>query len=358
MKRKASNQTLAPAKSDTSRVSVRDVAAAAGTSIASVSRVLNKSGYASTALRERVTRAINSTGYTPNFAAKHLRTGRSRAVGVMVSNLANPFLSAFVSEVERRLQIAGFSVLVASTYEIPSKEEALLTLFESRQMEGVIAAPSVEGLPRKRNPFARCKLPLVIVDRDVDCDADFVVQDHRNGVRQAMEYLAALGHRRIALFGPSAAIRPGREKLLGYRDGLEACGLDFDPALVCMLQSAVDSPEHQMMEMLRLTRPPTALIGLGTRILSGALRSARKSGIQIPRDLSVVGIGTNDAFALMYPPMTTLHFNIDQVAQVTANLMLERLGAVTNIPSRTITVPLALVIGESCAAPTAPPMDS
>ncbi len=332
------------------RTSVRDVAAAAGASIASVSRVLNGSGYASADLRDRVARAVESTGYTPNFSAKHLRTGRSKAVGLMMSNLGNPFLSTFVGEVERHMQAAGFSLLVASAYDMPSREEELLTLFESRQLEGIIASPSLENVPRKQNPFARCKLPLIIIDRDIDCDADFICQDHRTGVRQAVEYLASLGHRRIALLGPSMAIRPGREKQLGYRDGLEAAGLDFDPALVCMLQSAVDSSRQQMEQMLGLPERPTALIGLGTRILSGALHTARRSGLDIPRDLSIIGIGTDEVFAFMYPPMTILRFNIEQAARATADLMIERLNGDSVPAPRRITVPLDLVIGGTCAA--------
>lgn len=330
--------------------SVRDVAAAAGVSIASVSRVLNRSGYVSAQARERVERAVRDTGYAPNFSAKHLRTGRSKAVGLMVSNMANPFLATFFAATERHLQAAGFSLLVSSTYDDPNREQELLTLFESRRLEGVIAFPALERVPRARNPFARCKLPLVVVDREIDCDGDAVFQDHRAGVRQAVDYLCALGHRRIALFGPSLDIRPGREKLLGYQDALAQRGIAQDDRLVCMLKSAVDSPEAQMDKMLRLESPPTALVALGTRILSGALRAARRAGRRIPGDLSVIGIGTENAFALADPPLTTLRFNIDQAAHVAAHLMLDRLGG-TQVPRRSVTVPLDLVLGESCAAP-------
>ncbi|MCW7539972.1 LacI family DNA-binding transcriptional regulator [Aquabacterium sp. A7-Y] len=332
------------------KASVRDVALAAGVSIASVSRVLNNSGYASEALRQRVERAVAATGYAPNFSAKHLRTGRSKAVGFMVSNMANPFLSTVFAEAERRLQVGGFSLLVASTYDQPSKEQELLTLFENRRLEGIIASPCEEGVPRARNPFVKAGLPLVILDREVDCDGDLVFLDHRAGVRQAVEYLASLGHRRIALFGPSLAIRPGREKLLGYRDGLEACGLEHDPALVCMLRSAVDSPHEQMAEMLRLPQRPTALIGLGTRMLAGVLRTVRRAGLEIPRDLSIVGIGTDDVFAFAHPPMTLLRFKLDRVAQVAADLMLDRLSSTAVPAPRTVTVPFDLVLGESCRA--------
>lgn len=334
----------------TKSISVRDVAAAAGVSIASVSRVLNRSGYVSADARERVERAVRETGYAPNFSAKHLRTGRSKAVGLLVSNMANPFLAAFFASAERHLHAAGFSLLVSSTYQDPNREQELLTLFESRRLEGVIAFPALEGVPRARNPFARCKLPLVVVDRDIDCGGDVVFQDHRAGVHQSVNYLCALGHRRIALFGPSMDIRPGREKYRGYCDALAERGIRKDDRLVCMLRSAVDSPEEQMQRMLQLEEPPTALVALGTRILSGALRTARRSGRHIPHDLSVIAIGTENAFALVDPPLTTLRFNIDQAAQGAARLMLERLGDVDR-PRRTLNVQLDLVLGESCVPP-------
>jgi LacI family transcriptional regulator len=334
-------------------VSVRDVAAAAQVSIASVSRVLNNSGYVSAAVRARVERAVQETGYAPNFNAKHLRTGRSKAVGFMVSNMANPFLSALFAAVEVRMQAAGFSLLVASTYDQPDKESELLTLFENRRLEGIFASPGREGVPRARNTYARCKLPMVVIDREIDWEADVVCQDHRRGVATTVDYLASLGHRRIALFGPSVAIRPGREKLLGYRDGLERAGIPYDEALVCMLRSAVDSPEAQMAQMLALPSPPTAMIALGTSILSGALRSARRAGLAIPRDLSVIGIGTESVFALMHPTLTTLRFSIEQAAAAAAQLMLDRLAGSTPAGARKVVIPMDLVLGASCAPPQA-----
>lgn len=333
------------------KASVRDVAEAAGTSIASVSRVLNNTGYISDALRRRVEQAVQKTGYTPDFTARHLRTGRSKAVGFMVSNMSNPLLSAFFAAVETRMQAAGFSVLVASTYDRPAKEAELVTLFENRRLEGIMASPGTEGLPTNLNPFARCKLPLVIFDRDVESNGDIVYQDHRSGVRKAVEYLISLGHRRIALFGPNAGIRPGREKLLGYQDGLMQAGVEYDDALVCMLRSAIDWPETQMTDMLRLEHPPTAVIGLGTPILSGVVRAVRRAGLDIPQDLSVIGIGTEETFALMYPPLTTLRFNIDTAARAAADMMLDRLGGGSAPAQRAVTIPLDLVLGESCAPP-------
>ncbi|MDH1675961.1 LacI family DNA-binding transcriptional regulator [Comamonas aquatica] len=332
--------------------SVRDVAAAAGVSIASVSRALNGSGPVSGPMRERIAQAVCDTGYTPNFSAKHLRIGRSKTIGLMVSNIANPFMASIFAATERHLHRAGFSVLAASTYNDPQREQELLLLYENRRLEGLIAYPAREGVPRAQNPFAHFSLPLVVIDREIDYDCDTVFMDHRSGVRQAVDYLCTLGHRRIALLGPNEALRPGREKLLGWQDALVQRGIDPDPRLVCMLKSAIDPPEEQMAEMLRLPAPPTALVALGMHILSGALRVVRRAGLRIPRDFSVIGIGTPEVFAMAETPLTTLRFNLDQQARLAADLMLERLGGY-NGPRRSLTVPLDLVLGESCAAPRA-----
>lgn len=336
--------------------SVRDVAAAAGVSIASVSRALNGTGPVSGPMHERIEQAVRETGYSPNFSAKHLRIGRSKTIGLMVSNIANPFMASVFASTEHYLHQAGFSVLAASTYNDPQREHELLTLFENRRLEGLIAYPAREGVPRAQNPFAHFPLPLVVMDREINFDCDTVFLDHRTGVRQAVDYLYTLGHRRIALLGPNEAIRPGREKLLGWRDALVQRGIEPDPQLACMLKSAIDPPEAQMAEMLRLPDPPTALVALGTHILSGALRVVRRTGLRIPSDFSVIGIGTPEVFAMAETPLTTLRFNLDQMACLATNLMLERLGGYSG-PRRRITLPLDLVLGESCTAPTGPAID-
>jgi len=333
----------------TRRVSVRDVAEAAGVSIGSVSRVLNGSGYASPDLRARVQAAVEALNYQPSFAARHLRTGRSRTIGYMVSNIRHPLLAAHFSEVEHRMQAAGYSIVVGNTLNQPHRDRALVSLFDSRRLEGIIAAPSEESTDPNDDPFGDCKLPIVIMDRETPVPYDTVRLDHRGGLRQAMRYLVSLGHRRIALLGPGEHIRPGREKLLGYQDGLVDAGLAFDPALVFMSQSPIASSSAQMGAMLALDRPPTALIALGTRLLSGAIYTACKAGFRIPRDLSVIGIGIPETMELMYPPLTLLRVNVEATAEFTARLMLDRLEGLEPSEPRIVDVPLDLVLGESCA---------
>lgn len=339
-------------KSMKQKISVRDVAEAAGVSIATVSRALNDSGYVSDEVRRRIEEAVRLTGYIPNYSARQLRTGRSRTIGLMVSNMANPLLAELFAALEFHLYANGYSLLVASTYDVPAREAELLAMFEMRRVEAIVVTPSRENFSEDENPYARCKLPLLVFDRDIDFPADFVLQDHRAALRQATRYLVSLGHRRIALFGPSLAIRGGRERLEGYKEGLKSAGLPFDEDLICMLRSATDQPVAQMEAMLALERPPTAMICLGTPILPAAMNTARQAGRRIPDDLSVIGIGTERGFALMHPPMTAVRFNLDQVARAATELILRRLEEPA-AERLTRIVGFDLVLGETCSPPVA-----
>ena len=121
----------------TERVSIRDVAAAAEVSIGTVSRVLNGSGYASQAVRQRVQQAIARLGYEPDFTARHLRTGHSRTIGYLLPNIANPFLAIHLAEVEKLAQGAGYSLFIGSS-ERPARDKELVAFFENRRLEGII----------------------------------------------------------------------------------------------------------------------------------------------------------------------------------------------------------------------------
>ena len=331
----------------TERVSVREVAAEAGVSIGTVSRVLNSSGYASQDVRQRVQQAVARLGYEPDYTARHLRTGHSRTIGYLLPNIANPFLAIHLSEVERLAQAAGYSLLVGSS-ERPARDKELVAFFENRRLEGIIASPSSEYEDPASSPFGTTRLPAVIVDRDLGDRFDSVLIDHRLGMRQVMDYLLSLGHRRVALFASGRELRPGREKLRGYRAALESAGLPFDDRLVHLGDSWLESSRQPMQRMLKLDAPPTALIAVGTQLLSGAVHVVRESGLDIPADMSVVGIGTLETLELMYPPVTALRYNFHQSASATVKLVLERIEKRAPAEPRTVVIQSDLILGASC----------
>jgi len=338
----------------TKKTSVHDVAREAGVSIGSVSRVLNGGTYVSAALESKVMAAVEKLDYRPDANARNLRMGSSKTIGCLIPDISNPLYAAYVYAIESRLQENGYMLLIGSSKGGLAREQELMHLFESRGMDGIIAIPLKETPSESTEVFSRCRLPLVILDRDLELQRDTVVTDHRAGVRKAIEYLFSLGHQRVALFTPGIDIRPGRERIAGYNEAYAAAGRAVDPRLIKAINPRLVSSYEDMKALLALRAPPTAIIGLGTHILSAALRAVYDAGLTVPRDLSVIGIGTSDTLEFAHPPMTMLRFDLDENGRTAAELILDRIRLGNTPPYLHITKPMELVIASSCAPPRLP----
>jgi LacI family transcriptional regulator len=333
------------------RVSVHDVAAAAGVTIGSVSRVMNGGRYVSAELRAKVLAAVERLQYRPHAAASSLRTGRSKAIGCMVSEIENPLYAAFVGAVEAHVGAQGYTLLLANSHHDRRREAEILEMFERRGLDGAVVTTSFRWRDRAADPYARTQLPLVMMDRDSPLPCDQVHMGHRDGIAQAVRYLHTLGHRRIALFTAGPGLRPADERVAGWREAHARLGMKVDERLLRVVEAPTQSGADEMRALLRLKSRPTALIGLGTRLLSGAVRAARDAGLSVPRDLSVIAISSPALLELADPPLTYVHFNLEQAGRAAAQLLLERLGSDDAPPAaRTLEVPMELVVRESCAA--------
>jgi LacI family transcriptional regulator len=331
------------------KISVREVAAAAGVSIGSVSRVLNGGSYVSADLSARVLHAVQQLGYHPDANARGLRMGTSKTIGCLIPDISNPLYASYVSVIEARLQEDGYMLLFGSTRSLVSRERELIKLFESRGMDGIIATTVNEGPAESAEAFAKCKIPVVIMDRDMGEDYDTVMLDHRAGVRHAVDYLFSLGHERIVLLTPGVDIRPGRERIAGYKDAYRAAGRKIDPKLIRGVNPRLSSSYDDMKSLLSQPNRPTAVIGLSTHILSDATRAIYEHGLSIPKDMSVIGIGTPESIGFAHPPMTILRLDIEGNARTAAELLLERLRVGPQGARRHITKAIDLVIAGSCA---------
>lgn len=333
------------------KVSVHDVAREAGVSIGSVSRVLNGGRYTSPDLVARVTAAVRKLGYQPDAKAQSLRRGSSRTIGCLVTDIANPLYAACVSALETRLAADGYMLLLASSHYDAQREAQLLGLFEARGMDGIVVATMDESADSPAWGTLRgSRVPRVVLDRDADLEADFVLLDHRSGVASAVQYLASMGHRRIALFTPGLDMRPGRERAAGYAQAHQALGLPMEPGLVRGISNQLQTSYDEMTQLLRRPERPTALIALGNRVLSGALRAVHETGLSLPADMSVVSIGTSTTTEFSFPPLTLLRFDVEAFGKAAAEMLLERLRHPEQ-PARKLTLPTQLVMGASCAAP-------
>jgi len=329
------------------KITIREVAKAAGVAVGTASRALNRSGRVSEHAIAAVTRAARELGYTPDAVAQSMRTRSTGVVGLLVSDLANPLYARIITAVESRLLTAGYALLVASTHNDGLREKTLVDLFRRRRVDGLILGPCHEEAPAYLDLLA-ADGPVVALDRDFQGDNAGVHVDHHHGALQATRYLLNLGHTRIALMTPGSVLRPGRERIAGYRDAFAERGLQPDPKLIRAEKSAMDFAFSEALSLLGAPSAPTAFLCLGTRILSGVLQALRHSGRTAPDDVSVVSIGDTDLSQLFSPAITSLTWDLEAVGTAVAELLLRRLDRSAALETERILLTTQMVLRESC----------
>ena len=329
------------------KITIREVAKAAGVAVGTASRALNRSGRVSEHAIAAVTRAARELGYTPDAVAQSMRTRSTGVVGLLVSDLANPLYARIITAVESRLLTAGYALLVASTHNDGLREKTLVDLFRRRRVDGLILGPCHEEAPAYLDLLA-ADGPVVALDRDFQGDNAGVHVDHHHGALQATRYLLNLGHTRIALMTPGSVLRPGRERIAGYRDAFAERGLQPDPKLIRAEKSAMDFAFSEALSLLGAPSAPTAFLCLGTRILSGVLQALRHSGRTAPDDVSVVSIGDTDLSQLFSPAITSLTWDLEAVGTAVAELLLRRLDRSVPLETERILLTTQMVLRESC----------
>ena len=330
-----------------SKITIREVAQAAGVSLGTASRALNRSGPVSDEAVAAVKRAAQQLGYEPNAVARSLRTRSSGVVGMLVSDIANPLYAQIVKAVEAELQAAGHPLLLANTHNDARREKSLIDLFRARRVDGLILGPCEAEAPKLLEQLEQ-KLPLVLLDRDFGPAGTGVHVDHYNGALQATRYLLNLGHRRIALLTPGSVLRPGRDRIAGFEEAHREKGLKPVAKLVRAEHASMDFAFSEALALLSLPLPPTAFLCLGTRILSGVLQAVRHAGRTVPGDVSVVSVGDTDLSRLFSPSITSLAWDLDSVGKSLAELLLKRLTRDGRTEPQRIVITTQLILRESC----------
>jgi LacI family transcriptional regulator len=335
------------------KVTIREVARAAGVAIGTASRALNRTGRVSEQAIAAVDKAARDLGYTPDAVAQSMRTRSTGVVGLIVSDLANPLYARIITAVESRLLTAGYTLLVASTHNDGEREKVLIDLFRRRRVDGLILGPCHAETPAYLDLLA-ADGQVVALDRDFQGENAGVHVDHYHGALQATRYLLNLGHTRIALLTPGSVLRPGRERIAGYRDAFAERGLQPDPKLIRAEKSAMDFAFSEALALLGAPSAPTAFLCLGTRILSGVLQALRHAGRVVPDDVSVVSIGDTDLSQLFSPAITSLTWDLEAVGTAVAELLLRRLDSTAPLEQERILLTTQMVLRESCG-PVAKP---
>ncbi|NBZ86347.1 LacI family DNA-binding transcriptional regulator [Stagnihabitans tardus] len=304
--------------------SIKDIARRSGTSPATVSRVINGSGYVSEASRARVQEAIAELGFLPNAGARRLRSGESRMVGVLLPALDVPFFAILAHVIEQALFQAGYQALICCTDESAAAEERYISTLLSQGVDGVIAASVLAD----GDQYGRLAgVPVVALDRDLPGLAAVKVgADHHAGGRLMAGHLLDQGHSRIAVIGAPAHSAPIQARLAGALERLAEAG--HSPVAVA-LGPVHDFDACRALAEDVLETSPTALIGTTDIAAIGAIHAAIGRGLRVPADLAVIGFDDLPAAAYVLPALTTISQPLREIAAAaTAQLI----GLMTGAP--------------------------
>jgi LacI family transcriptional regulator len=253
---------------------IHDVAAAAGVSIATVSRVLDpdRSGRVSEKARLRVYSAVETLGYRTNHAARSLKTRSSKTVAIVAPELGNDFFMALADSMERELSAQGYTLLVASSVNSEEEEQKRLSVLAARMVDGIAVIPAGSRGDHLRT-MAGAGMPLVLVDRLVDgADIDAVLSDNEAGAFELTRRLLSDGYRRIRFVGGDMTISSARERLAGFTRALTGAGLPSDGDALCLGGMGVDDGYRRMDAILQSPVPPEALVAVNLLVHLGMER--------------------------------------------------------------------------------------
>jgi LacI family transcriptional regulator len=330
---------------------IREVAKRAGVAIATVSAALNGTAPVSDEKKRRVAEAAAAVGYAPNAFARSLRLGKSRLIGVVVGDIANPFWGAMVRVVEKIAISAGYSIIVCNTDDREDRELAVLDQLRAQRVAGILLTPVGQGADYLQHLDQRDLPPLVTMDHKVrGLLRDFVGIDNRATARILTEYLLRLGHRRIAIISGRDGLWTADERVTGFVEAMGDAGIAVDPSLCVRTNYRGDSAVAATIPLLTRADRPTAIIGANNVIALGVVQAILDLGFRCPADISVAGIDDVPWSGLVRPLVTTAAQPIDEISGVAIEWLLEHISGTTSPATAREKIFLPkLQVGDSCA---------
>jgi LacI family transcriptional regulator len=294
-------------------VNIHDVAKRARVSIATVSRVVNRISTVDPELAKRVWKAVDEVGYVPNTQARALVSGRSRILGLIVSEITNPFFPELVQEFENLAVAQGYEVMIGSTNYDAARTESLIRRMLQRNVDGVAVTFGIEE--ELVHKLVDHGFPLVFVDAGPELPNVRVLKvNYGEGIREAVQHLAALGHRQIAFISGPLHMRTAATRRDAFRKAMAELGLTVPAASMAEGKHTMESGKAAMEQLLRAAALPTAVVCSNDMTAIGVLHALDETTHQVPQDISVVGFDDIHLAQFMLPPLTTVQMSCRDLA--------------------------------------------
>lgn len=328
-------------------VTIMDVAKKSGVSIATVSRVLNRTGRYSDETSRRVLEVAREIGYTPNYMAKSLKRKKTEQIALAVADMGNPVYVAMAKAVQQVVKEHGYRLVLLSTEAMVSEEFGIIKSLSKQYVDGLIISPLLYS-EEHRELIKEAKRPIVVITgAESDPDIDSVLVDSSQGVRLAMEHLLAQGRSRIAFLNGRPDTVPGVARLNGYYASLIERGLPKDESLVFASDFTLAGGYQAALEIVQSGVEPDAIMCANDLMALGVIRCLREQRIRVPHDVAVVGMDDIEHGATSYPSLTTVSLLAAERGRMAAELLLSRLTSDEPQKPRQLQVVPRLIVRES-----------
>ncbi len=323
-------------------VTIKDVAKKAGVSSATVSRVLSNQENVREEVRIRVRQAVEDLRYQPSHVARSFRTNRSRIIGLIVSDIVNPFYTSLVRSIEDAASKNGFAVFLCNTDEDLQKEEIYVDFMIGERVAGVLLSPVCEEKSSVKK-LLDTGIPVVCMDRKVKgIETDTVMVDNVSGTYGAVEHLLKLGHHRIGAMVGSRTTT-GREREEGYRKALADYSIPIDESLLQRGSPKESVGREMTKQLLSLADRPTALFCGNNLLTVGALGEIFSQGLKVPGDIAIAGFDDLEWYSLVEPTITAVRQPIHEYGQSAINLLFSRIDGLST-PKQSIVLSTELFV--------------
>jgi LacI family transcriptional regulator len=339
------------------RMDIHTVARLAKVSTATVSRTINHVPTVNAEMAKRVWEAIKTLDYLPNTQARALVSGRSRILGLIVSEITNPFFPELIQGFEDVAVEQGYEILIGSTNYDPERMKRCIRRMVERKAEGV--AVMTFGIEEPLlDQLADRKVPLVFVDVGPDRPGISLLRvDYHQGIRQGVQHLAALGHREIAFVTGPLRLHSAHSRLAAFHRAMQECGIGVDPSRIVEGDHTMEGGMNAAEKLLSGGNLPTAVMCSNDMTAIGVLHEAYRKGLRVPDDLSVIGFDDIHITQMTIPPLTTIQMSCFELARA-AVMALKAHVEGTPEAKRDYLIETQLVVRESTSYPRGSRMDA
>lgn len=332
------------------RATIIDIARAAGVSKSTVSLVLTSPEKVNPTTADAVRGAMRDLDYIYNRGAAGMRSSRSRVVGMVINDLSNPFFAELAIGIEHGLRASGAIPFLANTSESLSRQAEVIRSMREHGAAGIVLCPAIGTDAQEVGRLAALGMPLVLAIRRIPgATVPLVASDNRAGAAAAVRHLVGRGHTRIAFAGGRIGMGNREDRLAGYADAHRSAGLPIDPALAVEAAPTKDGGVAAMTALLSGPERPTAVLCFNDVVAIGATLALTRRGLQVGRDVAVVGFDDTTEAQLMSPPLTTVSVAVGALGERAAQVLLRQIEGTAGVPD-TYIGEARLVVRESCGS--------